>query len=103
MGKQIYDKPIRLLFREFASDMKEDQTFTAKEAVDWFRKKYPRIEEGSVRAHLARLTTNNPTRVHYKADSEDDLFFGLGSGRFRKYSLHQDPKPIYATDKLLRP
>jgi len=103
MGKQIYDRPIRLLFREFASGLKEDQTFEAKEAVDWFRKKYPKIKEGSVRAHLIRLTTNNPTRVHYKPTEKDDLFFQLESGRFRRYSPDKDPKPIYATEKSLRP
>jgi hypothetical protein len=103
MGKQIYDKPIWLLFREFADRKREGETFAAKEPVDWFRETYPKIKEGSVKAHLVRLTTNNPTRCHYKATNEDDLFFQLESGRFRKYSPDKDPEPIYATDKSLKP
>lgn len=103
MGKQIYDRPIKLLFREFASTIRENETFVTKEAVDWFRKKYPKVEEGSVRAHLIRLTTNNPTRIHYKAKPDDDLFFQLESGRFRRYLPDKDPKPIYATEESLSP
>ena len=99
MGRQIYDRPIRLLFREFADRLKEGETFLTNDAVDWFRKKYPKIEEGSVRAHLIRLATNNRTRIHYKATPEDDLFLQVESGHFRKYIPQQDPKPIYAADK----
>jgi hypothetical protein len=103
MGRQLYDRPIRLLLREFADRLREGETFVAKETVDWFREKYPKIKEGSVRAHLIRLTTNTVTRVHYKATDEDDLFFQLESGRFRKYSPHEDPKPIYTAGKSLKP
>lgn len=103
MGRQIYDRPIRLLFREFADKLKEEETFLTNDAVGWFRKKFPRVMEGSVRAHLVRLTTNNPTRIHYKATPDDDLFFQLDSGRFRKYLSQRDPVPIYSAGKPSKP
>jgi hypothetical protein len=96
MGKQIYDKPIRLLFREFADRLKEGGVFKPQVAVDWFQEYYPKIDKGSVRAHLIRLTTNNPTRVHYKAIEKDDLFFRKDSKDLRKYNPQKDPQPIYA-------
>jgi hypothetical protein len=103
MGRQIYELPIRLLFREFADRLKEGGIFFTNDAVNWFQKKYPKIKDVSVKAHLIRLTTNNRTRVHYKASSEDDLFFQLESGRFRKYLSLKDPKPFYFADKPLKP
>ena len=96
MGKQIYDKPIRLLFREFASRLKESEAFKPRVAVDWFQEYYSKIDKSSVRAHLIRLTTNNPTRVHYKATEKDDLFFRTDSKDLRKYNPQKDPQPIYA-------
>jgi hypothetical protein len=103
LGKQIYDKPIWLLFKDFATELKADQAFRPGDAVGWFQKKYPKINETSVKAHLIRLTTNNPTRVHYKATEKDDLFFRTDSRNLRKYSPQKDPQPIYTADKPLRP
>ena len=96
MGKQIYHKPIWLLFRDFADELAQNEIFSPQTAVSWFRKKYPKIKEGAVRAHLIRLTTNSPTRVHYKATKKDDLFFKIDSSHFRKYNPQEDAVPIYA-------
>jgi hypothetical protein len=41
MGKQIYNKPIWILFKDFANELKEDQVFKAEDAVDWVRNNYP--------------------------------------------------------------
>lgn len=95
MGKQIYHKPIWLLFKDFADELSENEVFAPQVAIDWFRKNYPKIKEGSIRDHLVRMTTNNPTRVHYKATKKDDLFFRINSSHLRKYIPKKDPAPIY--------
>jgi endonuclease len=94
----LYDKPVRLLMRDMVADMKlvPTQMLTRDEAVDWFRLHYPLVKEGTIAAHLIRLSTNNRNRLHYSAreDGADDLFFQLDSGRFRLYDAASDPTPI---------
>jgi hypothetical protein len=95
MGKQIYDKPIWIIFKDFANELREDQVFKSEAAVDWFKKNYTKEKKISVQAHLVRLTTNNPNRVHHKATMKDDLFFRVNLNQFRKYNPSKDPEPIY--------
>lgn len=59
---------------------------------------YPNIKEGTVTAHLIRLSTNVATRLQYSAreDGSDDVFFKVDSTRFRLYEPGIDPAPITA-------
>ena len=102
MGRKIYDKSIKELFRVFADQQKEKETFSIQDAITWFHDYYPKIKSSSVRAHLIRLTVNNPTRVHYGAGNDDDLFFREDSGAIRKFIPEKDPPPIY-THKQRQP
>jgi hypothetical protein len=95
MGRKIYSKSIKELCEEFAGHLAHNETFIPRRAVDWFTIHHPKINPASVTAHLIRLTTNNPTRVHYKATQDDDIFFKLRSGELRKYNPASDPPPIY--------
>lgn len=72
------------------------QTFTRKQVVQWFLEYYPNVKQGTVAAHLIRLSTNSPLRLHYsaKADGSDDRFFKLNSFQFRLYEPGVDPTPI---------
>ena len=44
---------------------------------NWFKEKYPLIKPGTISAHLLKLSTNAPSRVHYGVDQDgmDDLLF----------------------------
>ncbi len=97
MGRKIYDKSIKDLFRDFAAQQKEKETFSVLDAVTWFHDYYPKIKSSSVRAHLIRLTVNNPTRVHYGAGKDDDLFFREDSGPSENSFLKKIPHP-FVTD-----
>jgi hypothetical protein len=56
---------------------------------------YPKIKEGTVAAHLIRLSTNAPSRLHYYAKpGEDDVFFQLDGSHFRLYDQSTDSPPI---------
>lgn len=70
--------------------------FTREQAVQWFKEHYPNVKQGTVAAHLIRLSTNIPTRMQYspKADGSDDRFFKLNSSQFRLYEPGVDPVPI---------
>jgi len=110
----IYDKPTRELFREFVSSfvppapeglglierkpLAEGGHFTRKEILSWFAKNYPKIKRGTITAHLIRMSTDAPSRVHHslRPDGSDDLLFQIDSTRFRLYDPNQDPDPIYA-------
>jgi hypothetical protein len=77
----------------------QGKVFTRGEVRSWFKKNYPKIKDGTIAAHLLRLSVNAPSRVHYNAKhSDDDLFYQLDSGRFRLYSPENDPLPIYEHD-----
>lgn len=94
----IYDKPVRLLMKDMANTftLQPGQSFTRQQAIDWFAQQYPKIKNGTITAHLIRLSTNARSRVHYNAKpTEDDLFFQIDGSHFRLYDPNHDPPPIY--------
>ena len=75
----LNDKPVRLLMQDMISSMGlcHGETLSREEAVQWFAKHYPNVKQATVAAHLIRLSTNAPSRLHYsaKADGSDDKLF----------------------------
>lgn len=94
----LNEKPVRLLMQDMAVSMglAPGQSFTREQAVQWFAKHYPNVKQGTVAAHLIRLSTNAPTRLQYsaRADGSDDKFFKIDSTHFRLYEPGRDPTPI---------
>jgi hypothetical protein len=93
----IYDKPVRLLMRDMADSLglEEGKSFTKQQVLDWFARNYPKIKKGTIAAHLIRLSTNAPSRLHYNAkESEDDIFYQIDGSHFRLYDATNDPAPI---------
>ncbi len=94
----MYDKPVRILMQEMipALGISPGDTFTREQVVQWFSEHYPKIKQGTVAAHLVRLSTNVPTRLQYsvRADGSDDHFFKIDSSTFRLYEPGHDPTPI---------
>ena len=74
--------------------------FTRQELLSWFKKNYPKIKQGTVNAHLVAMSTNAPSRIHYKLrpNGADDLFFQIDRSNFRLYLKNSDPTPIYKLD-----
>jgi endonuclease len=94
----LNEKPVRLLMHDMIASMglTPGQTFTREQAVQWFAEHYPNVKQGTVAAHLVRLSTNVPTRLQYsaRADGSDDKFFKIDSSHFRLYEPGRDPTPI---------
>jgi len=94
----LNEKPVRLLMHDMISSLglKLGQSFTREQAVQWFAEHYPNVKPGTVAAHLIRLSTNVPTRLHFsaRADGSDDKFFKIDSSHFRLYEAGRDPTPI---------
>ena len=94
----LNEKPVRLLMHDMAASMGliPGQSFTREQAVQWFAKHYPNVKQGTIAAHLIRLSTNAPTRLQYsaRADGSDDKFFKIDSTHFRLYEPGRDPTPI---------
>lgn len=94
----LYAKPVRVLMQEMAPalGLVPGQVFTKDDAAAWFAAEYPLVKEGTIAAHLIRLSTNNKNRLHYsaRADGSDDLFYQLDPARFRLYDVATDPAPI---------
>lgn len=88
-------KPVRLLMHDMAAAfaLQPGEAFSRDRAIQWFAEHYPNIKEGTVAAHLIRLSTNVRTRLHYSArdDGSDDLFFKIDASHFRQ---GRDPVPI---------
>ena|SRR5690606_21563425 len=83
----MYDKPVRILMQEMipALGISPGDTFTRDQAVQWFAENYPKIKQGTIAAHLVRLSTNVRTRLQYsvRPDGSDDHFFKIDSSTFR--------------------
>ena len=102
----IYDKSTRALMRQMVTDMPiaTGQVVTKEAVLNWFATHYPKIKEATVSAHLIRLSTNAPSRVHYHAKPrEDDIFFQKDGSHFRLYDPATDPRPIQRGVKPVTP
>ena len=63
----LYDKPVRVLIRDMVADLgvSQGEIVSREQVVEWFRTKYPLVKHGTIAAHLLRLSTNAPSRLHY--------------------------------------
>lgn len=98
----IYEKSTRALMRDMIRELglEKGQIIQRHQVQNWFQKRYPKIKDGTISAHLIRLSTNARSRTHYSAKpEEDDLFFQIDSNHFRLYDLATDPSPIYEQQK----
>jgi len=88
--------------REMVNELgwQKGKVLSKEQVLSWFTARYPKIKEGTISAHLIRLSTNAPSRVHLSAKpKEDDLFFQLDGSHFRLYDPATDPTPISTTTK----
>lgn len=103
----LNEKPVRLLMHDMIVSMGlvVGQPFTREQAVQWFAKHYPNVKQGTVAAHLVRLSTNVPTRLQYsaRADGSDDKFFKIDTSHFRLYEPGRDPTPISELSPTVEP
>jgi hypothetical protein len=95
----IYEKPVRLLFKDMVEDfgIGESDVITRDQVFAWFKDKYPKVKDATISAHLLKMSTNAPSRIHYNVNlnGDDDLFYQLDSRRYRLYKSIDDPEPIY--------
>ena len=95
----MYEKPVRLLMKDMVAKigLKPDEILQREKVLQWFQEHYPKIKEGTILAHLTKMSTNVPSRIHYKANpnGEDDLFYRIDPSHFRLYLPTNDPTPIY--------
>ncbi|WP_372986723.1 endonuclease NucS domain-containing protein [Marinobacter sp.] len=94
----LYDKPVRTLMHDMVHEigLTPDTVLSRDRVRSWFRENYPKIKEGTIAAHLLRMSVNSRSRVHYGAKpGEDDLFFQVDPKHFRLYQPQTDPTPIY--------
>ncbi|MBL3558552.1 MULTISPECIES: endonuclease NucS domain-containing protein [Marinobacter] len=99
----LYEKPVRALMHDMVQDiqLKPDAVISRDRVRLWFREKYPKIKDGTIAAHLLRMSVNSKSRVHYGAKpGADDLFFQIDPKHFRLYQPERDPVPIYPGNDL---
>jgi hypothetical protein len=103
----IYEKPTKMLMREFAdSELRPDQVFDKNVAVRWFCEHYPKIKANTVQMHVEGMSVNSTSRKHHpsiKAGSGHDLFFKVGPGRYRLWDQSTDPAPRYGDQSTVSP
>ena len=99
----LYDKPVRALMRDMVQDLglKKGQTLGREQVAEWFERRYPKVKNAAIQAHLVKMSTNATSRIHYNATSEgdSDLFFRLDPAHFRLYEASSDPTPLYKDKK----
>lgn len=99
----IYEKPVRVLMYDMVRDigLTSEKIISRDVVRSWFKEKYPKIKDGTIAAHLLRMSINSKSRIHYGAKpGEDDLFFQVDSKNFRLYKPQLDSAPIYKEDDI---
>lgn len=95
----IYEKPVHQLMKDMVKELglEKGQKLSRAEVKSWFKLNYPRIKDGTISAHLLRMSTNAPSRIHYGIDPSgaDDLLFQIDGSHFRLYEPEKDSSPIY--------
>lgn len=95
----MYEKPVRLLLKDMVaqSELKPGEILQREKVLHWFHEHYPKIKEATIHAHLTKMSTNVPSRIHYNVNpnGEDDLFFRIDPSRYRLFEPANDPSPIY--------
>ncbi|AUD78185.1 DUF91 domain-containing protein [Kangiella profundi] len=94
----VYEKPVRVLIHEMVHefDMNSQSIISRVNIRSWFSKNYPKIKNGTISAHLLRMSVNAKSRVHHPVKpGEDDLFYQIDTSHFRLYNPQSDPHPIY--------
>ena len=95
----LYDKPVRLLFKDMVQEvgLHPNDILTREQALSWFKARYPKVKPATISAHLIKLSTNAPSRVHYNVnpDGADDLFYQVDTQHYRLYNPATDFGPIY--------
>ncbi len=93
----IYEKSTRELMFEMVDRLgiRKGDVISRDQVVEWFTTNFPKIKKGTVTAHLLRMSTNAPSRVHYhRTTMNDDLFYQLDSKHFVLYDKEKHPQPI---------
>jgi len=100
-SKSIFNDPFNLLSRKLLTD---GGYFSRREILDWFQINYPKLKTGTINAHLAMMSTNAKSRVHYilRPNGLDDLLYQINSSHFRLYDKESDPVPIYKKNLYLK-
>src|SRR5688572_8678622 len=95
----LYERPTKDLMHDFARDrLKPGQVFEKKDAVQWFKDRYPKIKSNTVGMHVEGMAINSPHRKHHpniRPGANFDLFFKLEPERFRLWNRETDGEPKY--------
>lgn len=94
----IYEKPVRSLMHQFVKEagIQLGTAFSRETTKNWFKDRYPKIKDGTINAHLLRMSVNASSRIHHNlVKGEDDLFYQIDPQSFRLYDSKNDPTPIY--------
>jgi len=93
--KRRYGKTIRELMFEMANEkyITGKMTIKKEDIVEWFAKKYPLIPKNTLNCQITLQTTNAPSRVHFGARIDNDLFFQISKNLYRRYDPAIDSPP----------
>ena len=96
----IYEKSTTQLMAEYITEkLKPGETTDKETIIQWFKDNYPKIKSNTVWCHIVKFTTNNRTRVHYKATKKNDYLFQMPDKALRLYDPNNDPRPIYTIEE----
>lgn len=100
MANSVYAKPTKAIMFDFAKEkLEKGKIFDKQDAVDWFSIHFPKLNPNTIRLHVEGMAINNiAARKHHKniqPNAGYDLFFKVGSGKFRLWDPETDPQPVY--------
>jgi len=97
----IYEKSTGQLLSEYLKANYKPGEKIEKESISrWFSENYPKIKQNTVWCHIVKFTTNNRTRVHYKATPSTDYLYQRQDKSLRLYDPDKDPKPMYTLEEF---
>src|SRR5262252_5447309 len=79
----LYDRPVRELMRDAASQLPSPTT--SNEVISWLAREYPLVKKTTVAAHITGLTANDRNRHHYSVSRYEPIFVRAPDGSLGLY------------------
>ena len=96
MGKTLYHKSVKELFRDLMTEA--SHPMSKQEIIDYFSENYPLVQENTVTDHIYWLSANYQKRTSMRKvnpNGDDDIIYRTPDDLYRLYDPANDGPAVH--------